>query len=100
MGNFLLFSALNMSAAVIAATTAPVEWAPPIGIASILSTVLGWFMFRLEKILQKFATKLHHVASSSYMVVINSRTAEAGMKNDAAAGLERLKKDEEPDVEA
>lgn len=78
------------------AMTNATEWGPPVGASAIITTVLGWFMFRQDKKNDNIAKIMTHVASSLYMNVLTSRAADALLKQDARKGLRELR-GEKPD---
>lgn len=94
MSHFALITLMNFGAVGVAAN-GPIEWAPPIYASAIIATVLGWFMFRLEKKLEHNSNRLEHVARSSYYQVLASRAADTMMKQDAQKDLDDLNEKKE-----
>ncbi len=79
------------------ASVAPPEWAPPLGASAIITTFVGWLMFRMEKRFDAFTQRMGHLAAANYMSVINSRYADAALKADATRNLQKMKDGEPPD---
>jgi hypothetical protein len=64
--------------AAVAAGTAPAEWMPPIAASAIIATVLGWFMFRVEKRLEGIKLSLdeariakEYLARSNFLLIMS-----------------------------
>lgn len=76
-------------AALVAAQMVP-QWGESLTMAGIVTTVLGWFMFRLEGELKQFRGSNDRLARANLILVIALKQAPESAKDEARAVIKEI----------